>query len=90
VRLQSLIVVDDNDGGDKRGCRGGHIGIHLSSVTPNSPLRPSQNDKMTVSRYECMYMLIPIWAQTLFGNGESPNGNFLHFCMRIHMENNPI
>ncbi len=24
-----------------------------------------------------VYMLIPKWAQTLIGNGESPNGNFL-------------
>ncbi len=23
-------------------------------------------------------ILIPIWSQTLFGNGECPNGNFLH------------
>ncbi len=28
-------------------------------------------------------MLIPIWSQTLFGNKESPNGNFLHFFMGI-------
>ncbi len=26
-----------------------------------------------------MYMLIPVWSQTLFGNMESPNGNFLGF-----------
>jgi hypothetical protein len=29
------------------------------------------------------YVIIPIWAQTLFGNWESPYGNFLHFCMGI-------
>ncbi len=29
------------------------------------------------------YVLIPIWSQTLFGNGESPNGNFLRFCIGI-------
>jgi hypothetical protein len=30
-----------------------------------------------------VYMLIPKWAQTLFGEGESPNGIFLGFCKRI-------
>ncbi len=41
-----------------------------------------------------MYMLISKWAQTLFRNGESPNGNFVGFCKGItiwkrnpHMEN---
>jgi hypothetical protein len=33
-------------------------------------------------------MLIPKWAQTLFGNGEFPNGNFL-VCLPISVRGSP-
>ncbi len=44
--------------------------------------------KFVLSRVGNKYMLIPKWEQTLFWNGDSPNGNFL-VCLPVSTWGSP-
>jgi hypothetical protein len=56
-------------------------GLNVSQVV-SSCLKVSQCVSMCLNVFQCVsmclkvYLLIPKWAKTLLGNGESPNGNF--------------